>query len=249
MGQLPKRCKVYLNEIKRLSAGHQLSDHWLDLLRFFPAWYFSLNNTSPICDERPWVTFAAIDFLQKRLNRNQCVFEYGSGGSTLFFAKRVKHVTSVEHDQQWAHVVSEAMQRKGLANWTYYVARPSVSTFPTGDPASPHSYASNSIKARNLLFVEYVKIIDEYPDSYFDVVLIDGRARPSCFYHSFSKVKRGGFLILDNAERPHYALIHNSLANKHWTRFNFYGPGPYNSYFWQTCIWQKNDDSHEIIKL
>ncbi|NBF03289.1 FkbM family methyltransferase [Pseudomonas sp. Fl5BN2] len=49
----------------------------------------------------PWITYPAIDFLASRVNRNMKVFEYGSGNSTLWWAKRVGMVSSVEHDFSW----------------------------------------------------------------------------------------------------------------------------------------------------
>ena len=46
----------------------------------------------------PWWSFSAIDFMSKQCRADQDVFEFGSGGSTLFFAKRCKTVTAVEDD-------------------------------------------------------------------------------------------------------------------------------------------------------
>jgi hypothetical protein len=49
----------------------------------------------------PWFTYPAIDYLKQLDWREKTVFEYGSGNSSAFFAKRVKHLTSVEHDIKW----------------------------------------------------------------------------------------------------------------------------------------------------
>lgn len=38
----------------------------------------------------PWINYPAIEFLQKNLETNHKIFEFGGGASTLFFAKRVK---------------------------------------------------------------------------------------------------------------------------------------------------------------
>src|SRR5262245_48494149 len=50
----------------------------------------------------PWYTYAAIHFLEPRLQRQLRVFEYGCGNSTLWYSKRVSQVIAVEHDLQWA---------------------------------------------------------------------------------------------------------------------------------------------------
>jgi hypothetical protein len=49
----------------------------------------------------PWFTYPAIEYLQQLDWREKTVFEYGSGNSSQFFAKRVKHLTSVEHNIKW----------------------------------------------------------------------------------------------------------------------------------------------------
>ncbi|WP_430446965.1 MAG: FkbM family methyltransferase [Pseudomonas piscis] len=68
--------------------------------------YTSIDSESnPI----PWITYPAIDFLASRVNRNMKVFEYGSGNSTLWWAKRVGAVSSVEHDFSWYEKVKSKL--------------------------------------------------------------------------------------------------------------------------------------------
>ena len=38
----------------------------------------------------PWMTYPFIEFISKKLNLDHEIFEFGSGSSTLFFAKKVK---------------------------------------------------------------------------------------------------------------------------------------------------------------
>src|SRR5690606_37246496 len=54
--------------------------------------YLNINNKSPLDLELPWLTIGAILHIKRFLNKNMRVFEYGSGGSTLFFSKRAKEV-------------------------------------------------------------------------------------------------------------------------------------------------------------
>ena len=46
----------------------------------------------------PWMAYHATLELEKRLTPDTVVWEWGCGSSTLWFAERCKHVTSVEHD-------------------------------------------------------------------------------------------------------------------------------------------------------
>ena len=49
----------------------------------------------------PWFTYAAIAFLEPRINTAMNVFEYGAGFSTLWWSKRVNAVVSCESDPAW----------------------------------------------------------------------------------------------------------------------------------------------------
>lgn len=49
----------------------------------------------------PWVTLSFYEFIKERMNQELDVFEFGSGNSSVWFAKRVKSVTAVEHDKIW----------------------------------------------------------------------------------------------------------------------------------------------------
>lgn len=52
----------------------------------------------------PWFSYPAIDFISQFDLSNKTVFEWGSGNSSIFFAKRCKKVTSVEHDKNWYNI-------------------------------------------------------------------------------------------------------------------------------------------------
>lgn len=49
----------------------------------------------------PWFSYPAIEYLNNMDMRKMSVFEYGSGNSTIFWAKKSKRVTSVESDKKW----------------------------------------------------------------------------------------------------------------------------------------------------
>lgn len=48
-----------------------------------------------------WLTYSFIYFIEERLSKNLNIFEFGSGNSTYYFSKRLKHVYSVEHQIEW----------------------------------------------------------------------------------------------------------------------------------------------------
>ncbi len=177
------------------------------------------------------MTYAAIDWLSKNLQPRMKLFEWGSGGSTAFFARRVEKVVTVEHDPTWFTHVANTIRQHGYGNASVSLAEP---TPPT---SSEPLYRSSDERYANLTFSRYVGRIDEYPDDYFDIVVVDGRARPDCIEHAVSKIKPNGYLLLDNAEREEYQRGWDVVRN--WPTIRLWGPGPYNTYAWETRICQK----------
>jgi hypothetical protein len=53
----------------------------------------------------PWYTYPAIDFLRQKEMNEKSVLEFGSGQSTLWWAARVKTVSSFESDAAWFNYV------------------------------------------------------------------------------------------------------------------------------------------------
>jgi predicted O-methyltransferase YrrM len=95
-----------------------MNDHKGQLL--IPVEYWDGRDSLEL--EYPWIVPEAIQTLHYFVKPHHEVLEYGSGGSTLFFARRAKHVTSIENSPEWATQVMAAADRKGLSNITMHVA-------------------------------------------------------------------------------------------------------------------------------
>lgn len=70
----------------------------------------SLREGKPVNEdgrEVPWMNYPVIRFLEGRFMKDFQLFEFGSGYSTLFYARLVQRVTSVEHDSEWLRVVKK----------------------------------------------------------------------------------------------------------------------------------------------
>src|SRR5687768_5253204 len=80
-----------------------LSFSWSGYL-YEMGWFNSLIQKKPVDKNNepvPWVTYSFIQFIRERLNNNLTVLEFGSGNSTLFYSKFVKHLYTVEHEANW----------------------------------------------------------------------------------------------------------------------------------------------------
>ena len=163
-----------------------------------------------------WVPYNAGEWIRRWIRRDHVGFEFGSGGSTLWLAQRVKSLVSVEHVQLWYDRVRSRIKRLQLTN-VDLIFQPD----------------------RNL----YPRTILDYSDQTFDFIFVDGRSRVKCVEYSMSHVKPRGLLILDNSERPRYREAFKIL--KGWPRIDFKGKGPQLGpgrnipQIWQTSFWTR----------
>ncbi len=210
--------------------------------KYFFRWKKSLEpGASSVKDEQPWITFKAIDFLNNNLKSSDKVFEYGGGGSTLFFAKRVAEIITVEHNEEWFKILSDTIAQKNIKGWKGNFVLPEKGDLHTPpDFANPEHYSADDIPSYGFNYKAYVSVIDQYPNNYFDCIIIDGRSRPACIKHSMPKLKVGGFLVLDNSDRKYYLTQTESLlANDYQKIIGDQGPSPYAQVFTHTTIWKK----------
>ena len=62
----------------------------------------------------PWLSPTSILFFKKYLEKDMVGAEFGSGSSTLFFAPRISKLYSVEHNEEWYHLINEKQKFKFL---------------------------------------------------------------------------------------------------------------------------------------
>jgi hypothetical protein len=205
-----------------------------DQRRHVLRWLWSLRRDHPLRARVPWITFDAFDHLSHTVVRGARVFEYGSGGSTLCWLDWGAHCVSIEHDAAWHARLCELTRSSRLD----YRLVPPEKTGTAGPPdaADPHQYASDDPRYVGSVFRRYASQIDEFPDAYFDLVLVDGRARPSCIMHAAPKVALGGRLVLDDADRAYYTTGAGQYLTS-FTRRRFYGVAPTGSRMWATDVY------------
>jgi len=106
------------------------------------------------------------------------------------------------------------------------------------------SYILGCLNYKKNLFLSerpYNNIINNYSDNFFDIIIVDGRDRVKCIESSIPKLKSGGWLILDNSERPYYQRGIDLMQG--WERKDYYQPEPDKYGFtypdWTTSIFIK----------
>jgi SAM-dependent methyltransferase len=169
--------------------------------------------------EIPWMNYSVIDYLSEHIKLDARIFEYGSGSSTVYWAKRGASVVSVEHDKSF--FLSQCSQLKQYSNVDYVLAEPQPTEAGQGSFQSRETFSSTIYMG--YCFEDYVGSIRRFPVNSFDVVTVDGRARAACIRECVDWLRPGGLLILDNSDRTRY---HQAISDalSHWVRVDFRGP-------------------------
>lgn len=194
------------------------------------------RDASPYKDEVAWITYGALDFLNSRITDDYRIFEYGSGGSTLFYSKRAQSVVSVEHDKPWYDLLKKELKRRKIDNCDYRFVKSHESK------NSLHEYFS-SWREQGVSFRDYVLTINDFEDNFFDLVSVDGRSRVACVRQAYAKVKPGGMVLLDNSDRRDYFGASLFMRDKGCEEINFHGLVGYETPLSQTTIWIKPKSS------
>lgn len=181
----------------------------------------------------PWMNYRAINHIKKIISPNDFVFEYGSGSSTRYWISLGCKVVSVEHDKAFFQKMLDS-----LADFCdYKLIEPEVDlNIKFKSHEFPDDYKSYDYD--DLSFEAYVKAIDAYPDGHFNLVIVDGRARPSCIKHAIPKIKSGGALVLDNSNRGYYLKNTKNLIEG-WAEVSYLGTVRGLLHKEQTTIFQK----------
>lgn len=129
--------------------------------------------------DRPWITPTAYDVLDSFLRKSDVGLEFGSGRSTIWFARRVARLTSVESDPEWHRRVKERLAAEHLSNVDSHL-------FP--GPEVPGQGNQS----------EYAAVAKRFAPNSLDFVLVDGLYRDACALLSLDKIRPGGLLIIDN---------------------------------------------------
>jgi len=163
----------------------------------------------------PFLVWDAIRFLARELRPGSRVLELGSGNSTLWFLGRGAWVTSLEHDPTWAEHVREAAAGLG--------------------PERAGRLRQHVAAGR-----EAVEIVHDLGDGEFDLALVDCMNaytyRRDALRAARPKVRRGGWLVLDNSDHPNNWRAVEDMAG--YARRRFSGLAPMCPVVCQTSAWR-----------
>ncbi len=167
-------------------------------------------SKNPLDKELPWWSYEAIDWAAKNLNADHRVFEWGSGGSSVFLSRLCKSVLSIENDAEWHRRMIRKIQQRSILN--LQVRKKEICL--TNQEGFENS--------------EYCEALSES----YDLIVIDGEdsfgpcsswsAREVCFKRAEKWVNPNGFILVDDSWR--YPIIPRESRAKKTVRFQSIGP-------------------------
>lgn len=182
-------------------------------------WFKSFNtkrsidkNGKPI----PWNTYPYIKFIGPRLNKNLEVFEFGSGNSTIWYAERVKNITSVENDKTWFEMISGRT--------------PSNSEIIYRDLVPEGEYAKEVARK----------------NKQYNIIIVDGRDRVNCIKNSIPFLTDDGVLVFDNSDLPIYKEGIDHLKESGFKKIDFIGMSPVTAHCNYTSVFYKTGNCLDI---
>jgi hypothetical protein len=164
----------------------------------------------------PWWTYPATAWLAITLRPDHRVFEFGSGNSTLWLARRVAEVHSVEHDPDWARIVRATLPDNAHLDL--------VETHGTDADADADDPYLTPLAA----------------GSAYDLVIVDGMGRNACVDAAITSLNDSGMILLDDADRLSYRPAHRALKAAGFGRLDFFGPKPGVGHMSTTCLFSRD---------
>lgn len=150
-----------------------------------------------LAPERPWIVPASIGWLRRRIRSDWLVLELGAGRSTPWLARRAARVVSLEDNEFWHGWTRQRLAEAGLG----------------------------SADLRFLPVEAFPAAISPLPEASFDLVVVDFLETPEvsrvdCIRTAREKVRPGGYLLLDDSDRPGYAEVFELLSGWRFRSFS-----------------------------
>lgn len=147
--------------------------------------------------ERPWIVPQAIGWLGRRIKPDWRVVELGSGRSTVWLGRRAGSVIAYEDNEFWLARARDLIAARGLGN----------------------------VDLRQRPVRAYAGELAALPDDSLDLLVVDFLESPEAertdaVRAGMVKVRPGGYLLLDDSDRPSYAEAYELLAGWRDRRFS-----------------------------
>ena len=180
-------------------------------------WTYLATRRQPILKHPiPFLCVDAVRFLDSVTRSDMRVLEIGGGNSTLWFLYKGMNVITIENSEEWASAIERHI----------------------GSLDNPRLAENHHMEIKE--GTEAITYIENMPDESFDIILVDClnefTSRRLCLRAARRKVRKGGWLVLDNSDYPiHWAGVDMMTDRK---RIRLTGYAYMTLSVCQTSFWQ-----------
>jgi predicted O-methyltransferase YrrM len=165
--------------------------------------------------DRPWLAPQAVEFLDRIIERDWVIVELGAGASTAWFGRRAGRVISLESDPTWVKQVESSLEALGVRNVEMHL----LSLGEFDDALARIAEATRP-----------------------DLIVVDqddreGGERVESVRRGSQLVRPGGYVVLDDSDRPRNRRAFDTLAG--WSHIRFVGVRPYPFQATETTVFQR----------
>jgi hypothetical protein len=139
------------------------------------------------------MTKKEISCIEKYLKSSDIMLEWGAGGSTSYFSKKVKFYVSIEDSKIWYRRVLKTINRD--SDLKKKVVMMNIK-----------SNKARSFPSKRKEFKDYIEIVNKINHKW-DKVLIDGRARVYCGKEVIPYLRNDSIIFLHDFQKPRYKKI------------------------------------------
>lgn len=201
----------------------------------------SVMNGEPV----PWITYPAIHFIKQIDLSNSIVVEFGSGASTLFFAKRCKKIISYEFDEKYLNALKSNIRDTNIE----FVDGSFIWSLGSKNGLDPEQEISlkndidfnkSQIKRDeyNSVATSLRNLSDNIAQANF--VIVDGGPRNFLTVFISKHLNKDASLLIDNSDLEYVRYSFASLKRAGYCEIPFFGFGPLNPYEFKTSIFIKD---------
>lgn len=165
-------------------------------------WLTYMSDISAYLEKepRPWMTPAAVDFLELNVRSTDRVIEFGGGGSSRWWAKRAQFTYTVDASPRWApNIIREMAEHPDLlAKWSMLF----VPCDWFSKPSNAKEYWTRNADHLDSTAVDRLENLYTHIPFHPDIIVVDGSVRPQCCiaagkYSSRNAVR---MIVVDNME-------------------------------------------------
>ncbi len=212
-------------------------------------WIESKINNSSIVNSKyvPWITFSALNFLDRLYLRESSVVEFGSGASTAYFAEKSSEVSTFEFDSMYFQEI--ALLRSQFSDVSFFNVEEITSS--EDQNLDFEHFEADFLECAHLDLTESAVPLELTCNKEFinltvakiqnaDLIFVDGGPRNTLMHLASEFARSECLIVVDNSDLSYTQAGITLLKKAGFLEIPFQSFGPLNPNIWTTSFFIKD---------